>query len=84
MCHGHIIIKNAYKSAVFLSLNLSTSTYETIIPIIKNISSGNLYDTIFAPNSFINGIVEYAYKALCPPPKFIRYRGHLFKYLSTP
>ena len=85
--HTELGKNNAFKinnNAVFLSLYSSISKYEHIIPIQNINSDGNLYETIFDPNNFINITDRYAYKELCPPPKLTKYKGKLFKYLSTP
>jgi hypothetical protein len=50
----------------------------------ENITAGILKVTAEIPNKYTNGAHRYAYNALCPPPKLIRYTGKLLRYLSVP
>jgi hypothetical protein len=52
--------------------------------INENITAGILKVVAEIPNKYTKGAHKYAYSALCPPPKLIRYTGKPLRYLSDP
>ena len=72
ICHGHMVIKKAKRSANFFPKNFLASKKARIMVRILNKKDGSLTTNKENPKILMKKLAKAAYNTLCPPPKLIR------------